>query len=114
MTSHRICRYPVTEDRRDIGARRDMSDIHPSTEIQDEPPLYEIRLKGHLADRWAGWFGNALIELEDNGTTLLTCPVLDQAALYGLLKKVRSLGLPLLSVNHVESNKTDGGKECRR
>jgi hypothetical protein len=102
----------MTEDRRDTGARRDMSNAHPSTEIQDEPALYEIRLKGHLGDRWAGWFGNVLIELEDNGTTLLTCPVLDQAALYGLLKKVRSLGMPLLSVNQVESGKMDGGKEC--
>jgi hypothetical protein len=113
MTSHHICRYPVTEDRRDTGARRDMSDTHPSIEIQDEPALYEIRLKGHLAERWAGWFEAAAIELADNGTTLLACPVLDQAALYGLLKKVRSLGLPLLSVNRVESRKTDGGKECR-
>ena len=91
-----------------------MSDTHTSTEVQDEPALYEIRLNGHLADRWASWFGGASIRLEDNGTTLLTCPVIDQAALYGLLKKVRSLGLPLLSVNRVESGKTDGGERCRR
>ena len=92
-----------------------MSDTQPINSIQDEPAIYEIRLKGQLVDRWAGWFGNVLIELEDNGTTLLTCPVLDQAALFGLLKKVRSLGLPLLSVNHVESGKIqDGGKECQR
>ena len=90
-----------------------MSETHTSTEVHDEPALYEIRLKGHLADRWAGWFGDVSIRLEDNGTTLLTCPVVDQAALYGLLKKVRSLGLPLLSVNRVESRQTNGGKECQ-
>jgi hypothetical protein len=89
-----------------------MSDTPSSTGIQDEPALYEIRLKGQLADRWASWFGNARIELDDDGTTLLTCPALDQAALYGLLKKVRSLGLPLLSVNRVESRKTAGGEGC--
>jgi hypothetical protein len=108
MTAHPLRWYPVAEDR-----RGGMGDTHTSIEIQDEPALYEIRLKGHLVDRWAGWFGDVSIRLEDNGTTLLTCPVVDQAALYGLLKKVRSLGLPLLSVSRVESGKTeDGGKEC--
>jgi hypothetical protein len=91
-----------------------MNERHTSTEIQDEPAFYEIRLKGHLADRWASWFGDVSIRLEDNGETLLTSPVVDQAALYGLLKKVRSLGLPLLSVNRVESSETDGGEGCLR
>jgi hypothetical protein len=86
-----------------------MSDTHPAIQIQDEPALYEIRLKGHLPDRWAEWFGNVAIGLEDDGTTRLTCRVIDQAALYSLLKKVRSLGMPLLSVNRIESDKTDGG-----
>ena len=54
--------------------------------------------RGHLEDRWADWFGGLTITLEDNGDTLLTCPVVDQAALHGLLKKVRDLGMPLLSV----------------
>jgi hypothetical protein len=89
-----------------------MSDTQPIFQIQDEPALYEIRLKGHLSDRWAGWFGDVIIGLEEDGTTRLTCPVIDQAALYGLLKKVRSLGMPLLSVNRVESDVTDGGEEC--
>jgi len=111
MTAHLIRWYPVTEDSNEGNG---MSDTDPSTKIQDEPALYEIRLKGQLADRWAGWFGDVSIRLEDDDTTLLTCPVIDQAALYGLLKKVRSLGLPLLSVNRVESGKTDGGKECLR
>ena len=89
-----------------------MSDTQPIIHIQDEPATYEIRLKGQLPDRWAGWFGDVVIGLEEDGTTRLTCPVIDQAALHGLLKKVRSLGLPLLSVNRVEAGKTDGGGEC--
>jgi len=64
--------------------------------------VYEIRLKGHLDDRWAEWFEGLTITLEEDGDTLLTGPVIDQAALHGLLKKVRDLGLPLLSVNTVE------------
>ena len=87
-----------------------MSDTQPSIPSQDEPALYEICLQGHLPDRWAGWFGEVSIGLEKDGTTRLTCPAIDQAALYGLLKKVRSLGLPLLSVNRVGSNQADGGE----
>lgn len=79
-----------------------MSQTHVSTEDHYEPELYEIRLKGHLDGRWGDWFGSMTITLEDNGDTLLTGPVIDQAALHGLLKKVRDLGLPLLSVNRVE------------
>jgi hypothetical protein len=109
MTSHLIRWYPVTEGR-DEGS--DMSDTHPSIEMQDEPALYEIRLRGQLTDGWSGWFGDVVIELESDGTTLLTCPAIDQAALFGLLKKVRSLGLPLLSINRVNSDKMVGGEEC--
>jgi hypothetical protein len=78
-----------------------MSETHVSPEYHDESGLYEIRLKGHLNDRWAGRFGDVTITPEDNGNTLLTCPAIDQAALHGLLKKVRDLGMPLLSVNFV-------------
>ena len=63
--------------------------------------VYEIRIKGHLNPQWRGWFGGLTITLEDSGDTLLTGPVVDQAALHGLLRKVRDLGLPLLLVNHV-------------
>ena len=78
-----------------------MSEILASPEYQYEPGLYEIRLKGQLDDRWAGRFEGLTITLEGNGDTLLTGPVVDQAALHGLLKKVRDLGIPLLSVNFV-------------
>lgn len=62
---------------------------------------YEIRLKGHLDARWAGWFYGMTITLDENGNTLLSGQVADQAALHGLLKRVRDVGLPLLSVNPV-------------
>jgi hypothetical protein len=84
-----------------------MSETLPSTDVHYEPGIYEIRIKGHLADRWADWFGGLTITLEDNGDTLLTGPVVDQAALHGLLKKVRDLGMPLLSVNRVEPGQSD-------
>ena len=80
-----------------------MSETQASAEDQCEPGLYEIRVKGHLADRWASWFVGMTISLEDNGETLLTGPVVDQAALHGLLRKVRDLGMPLLSVTRVKS-----------
>ena len=75
-----------------------MSESHASTEDHYEPGLYEIRIKGHLDDRWADWFGGLTITLEEDGDTLLTGPVVDQAALFGLLRKVRDLGMPLISV----------------
>lgn len=65
--------------------------------------FYQIRLKGHLGQQWAAWFDGLAITLEANGDTLLTGPVADQAALYGLLRKVRDLGLPLLAVTCIES-----------
>jgi hypothetical protein len=68
----------------------------------DRPMIYQIRIKGHLGPRWADWFGGVTIALEDNGDTLLTCPVEDQAALHGLLRKVRDLGMPLISAIRVE------------
>ena len=84
-----------------------MSEIYGLTEGSYEPGLYEIRIKGHLDDRWADWFEGLTITLEDNGDTLLTGPVVDQAALHGLLRKVRDLGIPLLSVNRVEPGQAD-------
>ena len=63
----------------------------------DEPMVYQIRIEGHLGPKWTDWFGGLSITLEDNGETLLTGPVVDQAALHGLLRKVRDLGMPLIS-----------------
>lgn len=63
-----------------------------------QPLIYQIRVEGHLGRPWKKWFGDMDITLEDNGETLLTCPVADQAALHALLRKVRDLGLPLISV----------------
>ena len=76
-----------------------MSETHASTEGQDGPVPYEIRIKGHLDGRWADWFEGLTITLEEDGNTLLIGQVIDQAALHGLLKKVRDLGLPLVSVS---------------
>ncbi len=69
--------------------------------------VYEIRLKGHLGPQWTDWFGGATLGLEANGETLLTCPVTDQAALHGLLRKVRDLGMPLLAVIRIEPGQAD-------
>ena len=78
-----------------------MSTTRPAPEDHDQPARYEIRIKGHLDDRWAAWFEGLALTREDNGDTLLAGPVTDQAALHGLLRKVRDLGTPLLSVTRV-------------
>jgi hypothetical protein len=69
--------------------------------------VYQIRIKGHLGRQWTDWFGGMTITLEDNGETLLTGTVVDQSALHGLLKKVRDLGMPLISVIRVEPDEAD-------
>ena len=79
------------------------SGIDPSQSM-----VYQIRIKGHLGREWTDWFGGLTITLEDNGDTLLTGPVVDQAALHGLLKKVRDLGMPLLSVMRVTPGQAVG------
>jgi hypothetical protein len=75
-----------------------MSETQSPNKNLNEPLLYEIRIQGHLEARWADWFGGLTITLEENGHTLLTGPVPDQAALHGLLRKIRDLGMPLVFV----------------
>jgi hypothetical protein len=82
---------------------------NPKTD-PSQPLVYQIRIKGHLGRQWTDWFGGLTITLEDDGDTLLTGPVIDQAALYGLLKKVRDLGMPLVSVIRVEHGRTDASE----
>ena len=84
-----------------------MSNEPGSEHDADQPMVYQIRLKGHLGRQWTGWFEDLTITLEDNGDTLLTGPVADQAALFGLLRKVRDLAVPLISVNWVSPDLGD-------
>jgi hypothetical protein len=72
-----------------------------------EPLVYQIRVTGHLGSEWSDWFEGLSITLQDNGETLLSGPVVDQAALHGLLRKVRDLGLPLLSVMRLQPGQVD-------
>ena len=72
-----------------------------------QPMVYQIRIEGHLGHQWTDWFEGLAITLEDNGETLLTGPVVDQAALHGLLRKVRDLGVPLLSVSRVKPGEAE-------
>ena len=79
-----------------------MTQVNPT-----QPTIYQIRIKGHLDDRWSDWFDGLTITQETDGNTLLTGPVVDQSALYCLLKKVHDLGLSLISVKKIER----GGRE---
>ena len=84
-----------------------MSDEFAPQTDPDQPVVYQIRIKGHLSSQWADWFEGMAVTREENGDTLLTGPVVDQSALYGLLKKVRDLGMPLLSVVCLEADRAD-------
>ena len=83
-----------------------MSNNSDPTTNPNQPVVYQIRIKGHLGHQWTDWFEGLAITLEEDGNTLLTGPVVDQAALHGLLKKIRDLGLPLVSVSRVQFNQT--------
>ena len=76
-----------------------MPDENASMRKTDQPMVYQIRVKGHLGQQWADWLDGLTITLEEDGNTVLMGPVVDQSALHGILKRIRDLGLPLLSVN---------------
>jgi hypothetical protein len=82
------------------------NELEPKTNAS-QPVIYQIRIKGHLGSQWTDWFEGLTITLEEDGNTLLTGPVIDQSALHGLLKKVRDLGMPLVSVCPFENNQAD-------
>ena len=75
--------------------------------VPDQPSVFQIRIKGHLGHQWTDWFDGMAITLEDDGNTLLTGPVADQAILHGLIKKVRDIGMTLVSVNSVLPDRAD-------
>jgi hypothetical protein len=94
MPAHQIGSYvPIVSER--------------STGKRNEVGRYEIRLKGHLASRWAAWFDGLSLTNESDGTTLIRGLVVDQAALHGLIQKVRDVGLPLISVAQIDTDQTD-------
>lgn len=72
-----------------------------------QPMVYQIRIKGHLGPQWTDWFEGMAITPEDNGDTLVTGTVIDQAALHAVLKRVRDLNLPLLSIMEIRSRRED-------
>ena len=88
-----------------------MSNELEPKETLTQPMIYQIRLKGHLGQQWSTWFEGLGVTLQDNGETLLEGLVVDQAALHGLLRKVRDLGLPLLAVtcNETHPDRSDKG-----
>jgi hypothetical protein len=113
MTAHHILLYSWVEAKNEASVfeihpvkRHRMSETPTPIKAHPEPELYEIRVMGHLDARWANRFEGLTITLEENGETLLSGPVADQAALHGLLKKVRDLGMPLVSVNQVQFDET--------
>lgn len=84
-----------------------MSERHTSTPDRPEAGRYEIRLTGHLDARWTAWFDGLTVGHESDGTTVLSGPIADQAALHGVIQRVRDLGLPLVSVTRIGTDLPD-------
>jgi hypothetical protein len=84
-----------------------MTNEQKSKPDMTQPLIYQIRIRGHLGRQWRDWFEGLTILLEEDGNTVLEGSVTDQSALHGILKKIRDLGLPLLSVNSVGPNPQD-------
>ncbi len=87
-----------------------MINSHIPTIESPEPSVYQIKLEGQLGQQWADWFDGANITPKETGDTVLTCTVMDQAALHGLLKKVRDLGMTLISVLRVKPGQGDASE----
>lgn len=85
---------------------------HPISPPGDEPPaIYQIRIKGHIGQEWTDWLGGLSISRQANGDTLLTGPLIDQSALYGVLRSVRDLGMPLLELLRLEPEPAGGERD---
>lgn len=84
-----------------------MGESNAAPEYPEALAQYEIRIKGHLGSQWTDWFDGLRLTRDANGETRLTGPVVDQAALHGVLRKVRDLGLPLLAVTRIEPGQSD-------
>ncbi|MHB1131410.1 MAG: hypothetical protein ACYC4L_03380 [Chloroflexota bacterium] len=87
-----------------------MSEATNPKTAASQPPVYEIRIEGQLGQQWTDWFEGLTITQADNGVTVLTGPVVDQAALHGLFKKVRDLGITMLSVNRLAPGQADASE----
>ena len=85
-----------------------MSHEHAAQTDLDQPAIYHIRIEGHLGPHWSDWFGGLIVTLDHDAETLLSGPVVDQAALHAVLRKVRDLGMPLLSVTRVKPGQSEG------
>ena len=87
-----------------------MSHEHAAQTDLDQPAIYHIRIEGHLGPHWSDWFGGLIVTLDGDGDgeTLLSGLVVDQAALHAVLRKVRDLGMPLLSVTRVKPSQSEG------
>jgi hypothetical protein len=83
-----------------------MSNGQKSEDDLDQPKLFQIRIQGHLSQQWQDWFEGLTLTLEEDGNTLLSGPIVDQSALHGILKKIRDLGIPLLSINSIGPNQS--------
>lgn len=89
----------------------DISNKSEAESDSNQPVVYQIRIRSHLRSDWTDWFEGLTVTCEESGDTLLTGPVVDQSALYGLLRKVRDLGMPLVSVNRLEPGLADAKQE---